>query len=257
MQATDLELLTKAARQSGEIAKGYFGQSPEIWNKPDDAGPVTAADLAVNAMLLDTLGSARTDYGWLSEETEDDAIRLDADTLFVIDPIDGTRSFIEGSKDWAHSLAIVHKGEVTAAAIYIPMRDMMFTASVGGGAFLNGAAIRTSAQTQLSDATILTHKANCDKKYWKAGCFPDTKIAFRSSLAYRLCLVAQGRFDAMITLRPTWEWDIAAGTLIVSEAGGTATDQIGRSLKFNNPHPQLNGLVAGGGLYDPLFAQLA
>ena len=257
MQATDLDLLTNAARKSGDIAKSYFGQSPEIWNKPDDAGPVTAADLAVNAMLLESLGGARADYGWLSEETEDDAIRLDADTLFVVDPIDGTRSFIEGSKDWAHSLAVVHKGNVTAAAIYIPMRDMMFTASLGGGAFLNGGPIKPTTQTQLCDATILTHKANCNKKYWKAGCFPDTKIAFRSSLAYRLCLVAQGRFDAMIALRPTWEWDIAAGTLIVSEAGGTATDQMGRLLKFNNPHPQLDGLVAGGEIHEPLLAQLA
>lgn len=257
MQATDLDLLTAAARKSGDIAKSYFGQSPEIWHKPDEAGPVTAADLAVNEMLLETLRGARADYGWLSEETEDDTARLGAQTLFVVDPIDGTRAFIEGGKDWAHSLAVVHKGEVTAAAVYVPMREQMFTASIGGGAFLNGNAITATSQMLLHDATILTHKANCHEKYWKSGCFPDTKIAFRSSLAYRLCLVAEGRFDAMIALRPTWEWDIAAGTLIVSEAGGTATDQMGRLLKFNNPHPQLDGLVAGGGLHAPLLAQLA
>ena len=254
---TDLDLLTSAAFKSGEIAKGFFGQSPEIWNKPDDAGPVTAADLAVNAMLHNTLGTARSDYGWLSEETEDDGNRLNAEAVFVVDPIDGTRAFINGSKDWAHSLAITHNGEVTAAAVYLPMRDMMFTASLGGGAFLNGTPIRPTVQTQLSDATILTHKANCNKKYWRDGLFPDTKIAFRSSLAFRLCLVAQGRFDAMITLRPTWEWDVAAGTLIVSEAGGVATDQRGKSVRYNNPHPQIDGLVAAGGLHETLLSQLA
>ncbi len=257
MQATDLELLTFAARKSGDIAKGFFGRDPEVWHKPDDAGPVTAADLAVNTMLQDTLRAARSGYGWLSEETEDGADRLNADTLFVVDPIDGTRAFINGSKDWAHSIAIAHKGQVTAAAVYLPMRDLMFTASLGGGAFLNGQAIKSTATSNLADATLLTHKANCQAKYWREGVFPETKIAFRSSLAYRLCLVAQGRFDAMFTLRPTWEWDVAAGTLIVSEAGGVATDQAGGAVKFNNPHPQLNGLVAAGNLHATLLAQLA
>ena len=100
MQATDLDLLTQAARRSGDIAMGYFGQSPEIWDKPDDAGPVTAADLAVNTMLEQTLQAARPTYGWLSEETEDDTARLTKDTVFVVDPIDGTRAFINGTKDW-------------------------------------------------------------------------------------------------------------------------------------------------------------
>ena len=257
MPVTDLELLTSAAFKSGDIAKSYFGQNPEIWHKPDDAGPVTAADLAVNTMLHETLHAARRDYGWLSEETEDDGARLGADTVFVIDPIDGTRAFINGSKDWGHSLSVVHKGQVTAAAVYIPMRDLMFTASLGGGAFLNGNPIRPTVQTRLSEATILTHKSNCNKKFWRDGLFPDTKIAFRSSLAYRLCLVANGRFDAMITLRPTWEWDVAAGTLIVTEAGGVATNQRGKPVQFNNSHPQLDGLVAAGGLHGTLLAQLA
>jgi len=257
LPATDLTLLTKAAQKSGEIAAGYFGQSPEVWEKAEDAGPVTAADLAVNTMLVDTLQSARPDYGWLSEETEDTTDRLDTEAQFVIDPIDGTRAFIAGTKDWAHSLAVVRGGQVTAAAVYLPMRDLMFTAALGEGAFLNGSPITARPNADFADATILTHKANCNKKYWKDGYFPQCKIAFRSSLAYRLCLVAQGRFDAMITLRPTWEWDVAAGSLILSEAGGTATTQTGAAVRFNNPHPQLNGLIGAGGLHAQLLAQLA
>ena len=257
MQATDLDLLVDAARRSGKIAAGYFGKAPTIWDKPDDAGPVTEADLAVNVMLQDTLGRARADYGWLSEETEDDTARLSQDTIFVVDPIDGTRAFIEGSKDWSHALAVVHKGQVTAAAVYLPMRDEMFTATLGGGAFLNGKPIAPSACCDISTATVLAHKANCADKYWKSGTVPPMKLAFRSSLAYRLCLVAQGRFDAMLTLRPTWEWDVAAGTLIVSEAGGMATTQTGDPVQFNNPHPQLNGLVAGCGTHPELLSLLA
>ncbi len=257
MPATDLALLTEAAKRSGEIASGYFGQSPKIWEKDDNAGPVTAADLAVNVMLQDTLTSARPDYGWLSEETEDTAARLDTEAQFVIDPIDGTRAFIAGAKDWSHSLAVVRSGHVTAAAVYLPMRDLMFTAALGQGAYLNGTPIRALKNTQLSQAKILTNKASRDKKYWRDGRFPESKIAFRSSLAYRLCLVAQGRFDAMISLRPTWEWDVAAGTLILSEAGGMATTQTGAPIQFNNPHPQLNGLIGGGGIHGSLLAQLA
>ena len=253
MPATDLALLVDAARKSGDIAKGFFGQNPDIWHKPDDAGPVTAADLAVNDMLLATLPAARPDYGWLSEETDDSTARLDTKRQFVVDPIDGTRAFIEGSKDWAHSLAIVENGAVTAAAVYLPMRDLMFTASVGEGATCNGSPIATAMQPVLNDATVLSHKANFNGKYWKGGCAPTIKKAFRSSLAYRLCLVADGTFDAMITFRPTWEWDIAAGTLIVSEAGGTCTTQAGQVMRFNNPKPQIAGVVAGGAVHAPLL----
>lgn len=257
MPATDLALLTQAAQRSGDIATSYFGQSPEVWEKADDGGPVTAADLAVNVMLQDTLTSARPDYGWLSEESEDSVTRLGTEAQFVIDPIDGTRAFIAGAKDWSHSLAVVRGGQVTAAAVYLPMRDLMFTAALGQGAFLNNAPIRALQNTQLSEAKILTNKASRDKKYWRDGKFPDSKTAFRSSLAYRLCLVAQGRFDAMISLRPTWEWDVAAGALILSEAGGMATTQKGSPIRFNNPHPQIDGLIGGGGIHGPLLAQLA
>jgi len=142
---TDLDLLVAAARESGDIAKSYFGNQPKIWDKADNAGPVTAADLAVNEMLERELQRARPAYGWLSEETEDHSARLGNESLFVVDPIDGTRAFIEGSRDWAHSIAVVKDGTVTAGVVYLPMRDMMFTATLGGGAYLNGEKLQTSA----------------------------------------------------------------------------------------------------------------
>ena len=256
MPVSDLALLTTAARQAGDIALKYFGNDPDVTNKPDNAGPVTEADLAVNTMLEQVLGQARPDYGWLSEETEDSASRLDTERQFVIDPIDGTRAFIEGSKDWAHSLAIVEAGQVVTAVVYMPVRDLLFAASLGAGATRNDAPIAVT-DPAIEDATVLSAKINLDPRYWKAGAVPPVKRTFRSSLAYRLCLVADGSFDGMMTFRPSWEWDIAAGALIASEAGATVTDQTNTGLEFNNAHPQVPGvLVAGPELHASLATRL-
>ena len=118
MQATDLELLIDAALEAGRIASPLAGGRAKRWEKSGNAGPVTEADIAVNEMLEDRLRAARPDYGWLSEETEDDPARLSRDAAFVIDPIDGTRSFAEGSRTWAHALAVV-KGGVAVAGVMV------------------------------------------------------------------------------------------------------------------------------------------
>ena len=252
----DLSLLVDAARAAGDIACRYFNADPEVWEKSDGQGPVTEADLHVNRQLEADLRAARPDYGWLSEETEDGDSRLATDRQFIIDPIDGTRAFIEGQKDWAHSLAITQAGLTTAAVVYLPMRNRLYAAALGRGATCNGSPIAASPDKPISDATVLTAKPNLDAKFWSAGP-PPFKRTIRSSLAYRLALVAEGRFDAMLTFRPTWEWDVAAGSLIVTEAGGTVSDQRGHAPVFNNPHPQIDGMVAAGGLHAQLVAALA
>ncbi|MEJ6399176.1 3'(2'),5'-bisphosphate nucleotidase CysQ [Yoonia sp. 208BN28-4] len=257
MPATDLDLLIAASKEAGAIARHYFGDDPQVWDKGGNDGPVTEADLAVNSMLERDLRAARPSYGWLSEESQDGADRLQAERLFIVDPIDGTRAFIEGSKDWAHAMAVVENGVVTAGAVYLPMRDQLFAAALGQGATLNGEPIAVTGQDALHGATVLGNKWNFEPKYWRDAKTPPVKRHFRSSLAFRLSLVAQGRFDAMITLRPTWEWDVAAGALIVTEAGGTVTDRQGHDPVFNNVHPQLNGMVAGGAVHGPLRAALA
>ncbi len=257
MPETDLALLIDAARASGDIARKFFKEDPQIWDKPDAAGPVTEADLKVNDYLHKRLAQARPDYGWLSEETEDTADRLKTDRQFVIDPIDGTRAFIEGSPDWAHSLAIVENGQVISAAVYLPIRDQMFAASLGGGAMMNGSPISVAESVAIDQAVVLGAKPNFLPRHWRNGIPPPVKRAFRSSLAYRLCLVAQGRFNGMLTLHPSWEWDIAAGALIVTEAGGIASDPASKPLRFNNPHPQVPGILAASPtLHHELVTQL-
>jgi myo-inositol-1(or 4)-monophosphatase len=258
LPVTDLELLIATAKASGEIARRFVDGSAKVWDKGGGAGPVTEADLAVNELMAHELQGARPDYGWLSEETEDDMARLNTQRQFIVDPIDGTRAFIEGSRDWAHALAVLEGGQVMAAVVYLPMRDFMYTAALGGGAFLNGEPIKTSSKTDLDGATVLSNKASFADKFWAMGSPPSGLTRkFRSSLAYRMSLTAQGRYDAMMTLRPSWEWDIAAGALIVSEAGGDVTDQTGNPLRFNNPHPQVNGVVAGSPVTTPLRASFA
>ncbi|MEM8979517.1 MAG: 3'(2'),5'-bisphosphate nucleotidase CysQ [Pseudomonadota bacterium] len=257
MQAPDLDLLTEAALEAGKIARGFFQENPKTWEKDAGAGPVTEADLAVNEMLEQTLRDARPDYGWLSEESADGAERLDQTRIFTIDPIDGTRAFIEGSRSWSHSLAIVENGQPVAAVVYLPMMDKLYTAQRGKGARLNGDAMQVHPNMQVKGAKVLANKSNFRAELWQQG-VPPVEQAFRSSLAYRMCLVAEGRFEAMLTLRPTWEWDIAAGLLMISEAGGKSLTRQGQKPVLNNPYPTIDGLLAGNeGLVTQLQAALA
>ncbi len=243
MPGPDLGLLVEAARAAGEVALGYARRGYTVEDKGGGAGPVTEADFAVDTLLRDTLTAARPGHGWLSEETEDSADRLACDSVFVVDPIDGTRAFVDGGKDWSHSLAIVRNGVPVAAVVYLPRRDLLFAAEAGGGATLNGVPIRASG-AGFDGASVLANRWTFEAKYWRRP--PPVKRHFRSSLAYRLCLVAEGRFDAMATLRPTWHWDIAAGALIAAEAGATVTDRTGAPLRFNTPDPRSPGTLAGG-----------
>lgn len=256
MPEADLALLADAAREAGRIALRFAKGSARRWDKPDGAGPVTEADLAVNDMLEKTLRAARPDYGWLSEESPDSDARLSRKTLFIIDPIDGTRNFIEGGDKWSHSLAVVENGVPVAGAVYLPVKGKLYTAARGLGAFLNGRPIRVSARAGVRDATMLATKPTYDARHWPGG-VPDVARHYRPSLAYRLALVAEGRFDAMLTLRDSWEWDIAAGAMILSEAGAQVTDRHGATLGFNNAHPQVPGVLAGaGGVHAELLAGL-
>ena len=129
MPGRDLALLTEAAREAGRIALRYWRKDPKVWDKGGEHGPVSEADLAVNDMLKAKLMGSRPDYGWLSEETPDNADRLAVDTVFIVDPIDGTRAFVAGEETWAHSLAVAHKGRVTAGVVYLPAMDRIYVAS--------------------------------------------------------------------------------------------------------------------------------
>lgn len=256
MPAHDLALLTKAARASGEIAMRFFQRDVQVWEKDAGAGPVTEADLAVNRMLEDTLRAARPDYGWLSEESVDDAARLGLERVFIIDPIDGTRAFIAGETTFSHSLAVVENGRVVAGVVYLPAQDRLYTAAKDGPALRDGQVMVASTQSGIDGAKVLTTRANLREELWPGG-VPVLTRSFRPSLAYRLCLAGEGRHDGMMTLRDAWEWDIAAGSLIAERAGAVVTDKTGVRLQFNNPVPLAPGVIAAApGLHTELMARL-
>ena len=255
MPARDLALLTDAARKAGEIALRFWRQAPKTWEKPGQ-GPVTEADLAVNAALRDMLRSARPDYGWLSEEDPDSETRLETEFQFILDPIDGTRSFIAGEDVFAISLAVVQNGVARAGVVYLPALDRLYTATDHGPALKDGQPIMASKQQGIEGARLLTTAQALQPQHWPGG-VPDLKRSFRASLAYRLCLVAEGRHDGMLTLRDAWEWDIAAGSLIAARAGAAVTDRTGQTLRFNQPNPLAPGVVvAAPGLHAALLQRL-
>ena len=257
MPERDLKLLLDAALEAGEIALKYFQNNPKTWEKDNEQGPVTIADLEINTMLEARLQAERPKYGWLSEESEDGTSRLACERVFIVDPIDGTRSFIQGHENFAHSFAVAEKGVITSAVVHMPAKNMTFTATIGGGAKLNSEFIEPSSVTALEGAEVLVAKSMMDKKFWPGGVPPITQN-FRSSLAYRLSLVANGQFDAMLTFRPAWEWDVAAGDLICTEAGATVFDARGRVPIYNSAGAKIPGMIAcAPSLSIPLLKHLA
>ena len=239
----DLPLLIDAAQAAGRIAKRHFGAAPQVWDKGAGQGPVSAADLEIDAMLRDRLRGARPDYGWLSEESAQ--VPASGARHFVIDPIDGTRAFLKGEPGFSHALAVIEQGVPVAAVVFLPMLDLCYTAAAGQGAACNDAPLAVRSRRAVTGAEVLVARPQLEPGLWPGG-VPLVTRHFRPSLAWRLALVAEGRFDAMLTLRPTWHWDIAAGALLVQEAGGQVTDGAGAPLDFATPEPQSSGIIAAG-----------
>lgn len=255
MPERDLALLIAAAHEAGRIAMRHWKADPKVWEKPGQ-GPVTEADLEVNAMLAAQLQVARPGYGWLSEETPDDAVRLECEHVFIIDPIDGTRAFIHGERHFSHSLAVARNGVVTAAVVYLPALDRLYAAHENGPVTVDGVVISVAETAQPDGANILMQKSILGAEHW-IGTPPDLKRHFRASMAYRLCLVADGAFDGMIALRDAWEWDIAAGSLIAERAGAKVTDKAGQPLRFNSVGAKSSGIFAmPPGLHDEIFRRI-
>lgn len=239
----DRDLLVEAGRWAGELALAHFGETLDISEKPGSQGPVTNADLAVDRALGDALCAARPGYGWLSEETADGPERLGAERVFVVDPIDGTRAFIAGERGWCVALAVAEGETIRAAAVVLPARGEVYAAVLGGGAMRDGRRIAASGRAALDGATMLAASPALAPEHWPGG-VPSVQRSLRPSLAWRLCLAAAGRYDTLLTVRPCWEWDVAAGSLIAAEAGLAVTDAAGDALRFNRPHPRTPGLLA-------------
>ncbi|MES1198709.1 MAG: 3'(2'),5'-bisphosphate nucleotidase CysQ [Pseudomonadota bacterium] len=242
--ASDLALIAEAAREAGEIARKAYGAKLDIRSKGAD-GPVTNVDLSVNHLLRDKLIGARSDYGWLSEETPDTPERLERARLFVVDPIDGTRALIAQEPQFTISIGVVYDQRIVAGVVYNPILEELSLGAEDTPATLNGAPIRITAQDKLEGAALLGKRAFFDSHHWPRP-WPTLNLSFRPSIARRLALVAAGRFDGVILAGFKHDWDIAAGVALVEAAGGMVTDPWGGALRFNCPEPRAPGLVAAG-----------
>ncbi len=242
--AAAAETLATAVREAGALALAMFRTPLRSWTKGPTASPVCDADIAVDTLLRERLGTANGAIAWLSEESADDLARLTAQYVWIVDPIDGTRAYIEGHSDWAVSAALVHDGRPVAAALFAPATDEFFMAIAGAGATRNGAPIKASAGAGLDQARIAGPKHFLEKL--AAAAPPFTVMPRVRSLALRLARVAQGSLDAAIASGNSHDWDLAAADLLVHEAGGALTPFWGGPVTYNRPVPRHGMLVAAG-----------
>jgi myo-inositol-1(or 4)-monophosphatase len=252
--------LVEAARAAGRIALAHFhpGQrTPARIDYKGGGSPVTEADLAVDAFLKAELSGAFPDAGWLSEESEDDVSRLSRPRLLVVDPIDGTRAFIDGDPRWSVSIALVVAGRPAAGVVHAPALDETYAAAAQVGAALNRRAIAVSTRAGLDGARIGGPRAMVQTIERSAG----LSFALQPkipSLAYRIALVASGALDVALASDKAHDWDIAAADLILTEAGGALVDAGGKAIKYNREetlHPVL--LAAPRKLIGPFVAAAA
>jgi myo-inositol-1(or 4)-monophosphatase len=243
---SDLELAIRAARAAGESIMRAFRVEQEVRYKSADQ-PVTEADLAADRILHRILLAERPDYGWLSEETADSPDRLGRARLWVVDPIDGTNSFVLGRPEFAVCIGLVDGGRAVAGVVHNPVTGEMFSAVEGGGAFCDGAPIHVSGAGPAESPRIVASRWEMRRGEFDA--FAEGwRVEPLGSTAYKMCRVAQGGAEAFVSRGPKAEWDVAAAVVIVREAGGRATRLDGADPVFNQPEPQWRGIAASNGL---------
>lgn len=248
-RSEDLVRIEAALLAAAEAIRPYTPGEVAFEEKSERGDPLTAADLAADRVLRESL--PRAGEGWLSEETKDDARRLGRRRVWVVDPLDGTREFVDGVPEWCISVGLVEEGEPVAGGILNPVTGELVLGAVGTGVSLNGAPVRITGRVTLEGATVLASRSEVGRGEWERFRDEDFRVRPCGSVAYKLALVAAGRADATWTLVPKHEWDVAAGAALVRAAGGTVLHADGRAPRFNGEDPRLPSFLAGpAGLLD-------
>jgi myo-inositol-1(or 4)-monophosphatase len=206
--------------------------------------PVTEADRALDAVLRNEL--LRSGEGWLSEESVDDPIRLQHSRVWVVDPLDGTREFVQGIPEFCVSIGFVENGRPVAGGICNPATNEIFLGSVESGVTYNGKPAQPTQRKTLDGALVLASRSEVKRGEWKAFENSGFRIRPMGSVAYKLALVAAGVADITFTLTPKNEWDVVAGAALVQSAGGFVSTLERTSLTANRRDPLLSGLLASG-----------
>jgi myo-inositol-1(or 4)-monophosphatase len=245
LPASDLKSgLEAVMREAGELARVTAARPFKRWTKGHDKSPVSEADIAVNDLLREKLTRLAPEAGWVSEETAHDPAAQAAASVWIVDPIDGTRAYIAGRPDWTISVALVADGRPVLAALYAPVTEQMFLAGRSAGATLNGAPMRASDGVDFTGATVAGPKRYLDRlEKVTPAILPQPKV---HSLALRLTRVGAGTLDVAFSSGGSHDWDLAAADLLVHEAGGLLTDLSGRPLRFNRADGAHGALVAAG-----------
>jgi myo-inositol-1(or 4)-monophosphatase len=258
MRPPIINVMDGAARKAARSLIHDFGEVEQLQvSRKGPADFVSEADRRAEEILRRELGKARPEFSMLLEESG--AIGdPDSDNRWIVDPLDGTTNFLHGIPHFAISIAHEENGELVAGMIYEPLRDELFWAVRGGGAFLNNRRLRVSARRDMGDAVLATGIPFGDRPGKNEILAALVPVMARTAGLRRfgaasldLAYVAAGRYDAF------WEfglapWDVAAGILLVREAGGFVTDIEGRGDPLNGD----SILAANDGLFDPVERML-
>ena len=240
----ELKSAINAAKEAGSIIMQYYKSKYEIRDKSYH-NPVTTADHAADTYLKETLTKQYPEYGWLSEETVDSKERLNKERAWVVDPLDGTKEFIEGVDHFVVSVGLVENGEPIIGVLYNPASKELFTAVKGDGAFLDDEKINCSNLTNFKKMVILNSRSETRNHLWEpyADVFKEQRAI--GSVAYKLGLTSAGKADVFASLRPKNEWDICAGHCIIREAGGEMVSLEGEPITYNNEKTLITpGIIA-------------
>lgn len=228
-----------AARRGGQILLDWRHRFAVREKGPSDL--VTEADTAAEKAVRELILAEFPTHGFVGEESTGVAHSA-AEYCWYVDPLDGTMNYVHGVPQYATSVALARGDSLLAAAVYDPTSDECFTAGLGAGAYLNGARLRTSGTVELAQALVAaSFSARVRADSPEIGQFVRAMLQCQGvrrtgSAALNMCYVAAGRFDAFWSLS-THIWDVAAGVLLVREAGGVVSDVRGQPLSFTEPHP--------------------
>ncbi|WP_448379719.1 3'(2'),5'-bisphosphate nucleotidase CysQ [Gloeomargarita sp.] len=248
----ELALLASTLRRAGAAVRQVIGRGLQTTYKTGD-DPLTQADVAANQILQASLLGAFPEDGWLSEETQDNPHRLTRQRVWVVDPIDGTRELVAGIPEYALSVALVVAGMPQLGGVYNPATEELFLGVVGQGVTANGQPVRADHPLG-AQPLVLASRSEVQRGEWTQ--FQEQMaVQAVGSIAYKLALVAAGRADATLSLRPKHEWDVAGGVALVLAAGGVVTTATGAPLVFNQMPPLLPNILATTQAAAPVIRQ--
>jgi 3'(2'), 5'-bisphosphate nucleotidase len=255
---SEILLATELARAAGAVLLQHY-QSPFLveqkLNALDELEEVTAADREANELIVSRLQIEFPDDGILAEESTDSEHRLEKDRVWLIDPMDGTKNFIQRDGDFAVQIGLAVKGESVAGVVYQPTRKVLYRAARGGGAWMedeNKAAARMSVskQTKPGEMILASSRSHRSPRMERVVSeFGFKKEMRRGSVGVKIGLIAEQQADLYLHLSPsTKQWDTCGPEIILEEAGGRLTDLFGQPLRYNGVRiDNRNGIVATNG----------